>query len=253
MAEGGPEKALCLSSYQTSGGVKKGRMLSGHLKGIRMRILSGRFDELYQQLKQLESTETKKYSEYRGNYRHIEQDLILNWSVKVRNLLSNACGKDSEHYISFGLAEEPQSYEDNVDRLNRMKAVFLAAQEDFNGGYFNSVRNLIQAELADDELDQARVLFEAGYIAAAAVVAGVVLETTLRTLSIRRGIPIGSIDKMNADLAKAGQYNTLVQKRVTALAAVRNSAAHGKSQEYSAEDVAAFIAEIERFVGDQLS
>ncbi|EOA06429.1 hypothetical protein HFRIS_001679 [Herbaspirillum frisingense GSF30] len=218
-----------------------------------MRILSGRFDELAEQLKHLESTQTKRYSEYSGNYRHIEQDLMLNWSVKVRNLLSKACGKDSEHYVSFCLAEEPQSYEDNVDRLNRMKAVFLAAQEDFNGGFLNSVHNLIQAELADDELDQARVLIDAGYIAAAAVVAGVVLETTLRTLSIRRGIPIGSIDKMNADLAKAGQYNTLVQKRVTALAAVRNSAAHGKSQEYSVEDVAAFITEVERFVEVQLS
>ena len=218
-----------------------------------MRILSQRFEELSGQLKQLETTEIKKYSEYSGNYRHIEPDLMLNWSVKTRNLLSSACGKDSEHYISFCLAEEPQSYEDNVDRLKRMKAVFLAAEEDFNGGYLNSVRNLIQAELASDELDQARLLFDAGYGAAAAVVAGVVLETTLRTLSIRHSIPVGSMDKMNADLAKAGQYNTLVQKRVTALAAVRNSAAHGKLQEYSAEDVRTLIAEVERFLVDQLS
>lgn len=218
-----------------------------------MRIFSQRFEELSEQLKQLESTETKKYSEYVGSYRHIDPDLILNWGVKIRNLLSNACGKDSEHYISFCLAEEPQSYENNVDRLKRMKAVFLAAQEDFNGGYLNSVRNLIQAELAGDELDQARVLFDAGYISAAAVVAGVVLETTLRTLSTRCNLPVGSMDRMNADLAKAGQYNMLVQKRITALAAVRNSAAHGKSEEYSAEDVGALITEIERFVGAQLT
>jgi hypothetical protein len=125
--------------------------------------------------------------------------------------------------------------------------------EDFNGGYLNSFQNLVQAELASDEMDQARELFKAGYAAAAAVIAGVVLETTLRTLSVRRGIAIGSMDRMNSDLAKAGQYNTLVQKRVTALAAVRNSAAHGKTDEYDADDVKNLIVEVERFVGDMLS
>jgi hypothetical protein len=54
---------------------------------------------------------------------------------------------------------------------------------------------------------------------AAAVIAGTVLETALRQLCL---------DRMNADLAKAGVYNSLMQKRITALAAIRNRAAHGK-------------------------
>jgi hypothetical protein len=53
---------------------------------------------------------------------------------------------------------------------------------------------------------------------------------------------------MNADLAKAGVYNSLVQKRITALAAVRNSAAHGNADEFTKEDVSAMIRDFERFV-----
>lgn len=218
-----------------------------------MRVFIRRFDELSDQLKTLESSQTSEYDGFSGCSRpHIEEDAILNWAVKARNLLGSVCGKESEHYTSFATAEEPQSYETNVDRLKRMKAVFLATKEDFDGGYLNSFRNLVQAELAGDELEQARELFSSGYTAAAAVVAGVVLETTLRTLSTRCGLPAASMERMNAELAKAGQYNTLVQKRITSLAAVRNSAAHGKAHEYSTEDVKIMITEVERFVEDNL-
>ncbi len=58
---------------------------------------------------------------------------------------------------------------------------------------------------------------------------------------------------MNDDLTKAGEYNALIQKRVTSLAAVRNSAAHGKTVEYTSEDVKSLINEVERFVAEKLS
>lgn len=218
-----------------------------------MQKFAQRFQELSDQLKQVEGTEASKRSLMGGSsYQHIEEHLILNWAVKARNLLLSACGKESEHYISFATAEEAQSYEDSTRRLKRMAAVFLAAREDFEGGYLNSIRNLVQAELAGGELDQARELFASGYYAAAAVVTGVVLENTLRSLCTKHELPAGSMERMNADLAKAGEYNVLVQKRVTALAAVRNSAAHGKSSEYTNEDVKSMIPEVERFVAERL-
>jgi len=89
----------------------------------------------------------------------------------------------------------------------------------------------------DSELEQASALFQAGYKLPAAIVAGVVLETSLRELCDQEGLPHGKLDKMNADLAKEGKYNKLQQKRITALADIRNSAAHGKPQEFTDQDV----------------
>ena len=219
-----------------------------------MKLLAQRFQELSDQLKQVERTEAVKQSLLGGSsYQHIEDHLILNWAVKARTLLSSACGKDSEHYVSFAAAEEIRAYEDSPTRFKRMGAVFLAAREDFEGGYLNSLRNLVQAELAGGELDQARELFASGYSAAAAVVAGVVLENTLRSLCAKRGLSSGSMERMNADLTRATEYNAVVQKRVTALAAVRNSAAHGKSGEYTNDDVKSMIPEVERFVAERLA
>jgi hypothetical protein len=134
-----------------------------------------------------------------------------------------------------------------------LSAVFLAAKEDFEGGYVKSIRSLIQAEVFDDELEQAKELLDCGYTTAAAVVAGTVLETTLRSLCNSQNIPNGKLDKMNADLAKAGIHNTLIQKKITAMAAVRNSAAHGKNEEFSGADVQSMIEDIRRYIEQQVS
>ncbi|HVN15695.1 MAG TPA: DUF4145 domain-containing protein [Anaerolineales bacterium] len=134
-----------------------------------------------------------------------------------------------------------------------MKAVFAAAMEDYKSGFLISVRNLVQAEVFDSELEQAEELLSNGYKLASAVVTGVVLETALRDLCSREGLAHSKLDKMNADLAKAGIYNKLQQKRITALADIRNSAAHGKPEEFSEADVANMIRDVEQFLATYLA
>jgi hypothetical protein len=138
----------------------------------------------------------------------------------------------------------------NYGILQNLKAVFLAAQEDFDGGHLLSVWSLVQAEVFDSELEQSSELLRAGYNVAAAVVAGVVLETSLRELCSRNSLPPGKLDKMNADLAKAGVYNLLLQKRITAMAQIRNSAAHGDVASFNPGDVDGLIKDVHRFVTD---
>ena len=217
-----------------------------------IKVIKKRFAELADQLSDLAKTMQVKHSEYSGRYEQVDPEQFLNWCVKARNLISNACGKESEHYKSFVAAEEPSSFAGNYENLKALRAVFNAARDDFEGGYLVSVRNLVQAEIADSELDQARELHKSGYISAAAVVAGVVLETTLRRLCDLHGLAHGKLDKMNADLAKAGQYNSLMQKRITALAAIRNGAAHGDVNAFTPADVNAMIADVERFAQQSL-
>jgi len=70
-------------------------------------------------------------------------------------------------------------------------------------------------------------------------------------LCVDRELPIGKLDKMNADLAKAGVYNKLVQKQLTAQADIRNSAAHGQYDQFSKEDVASMIKEVQRILASR--
>lgn len=217
------------------------------------KLLEKRFSELEIQLIEAEATKHRKTDAYGSDYLTIDSNLLLNWQVKAKSLISNACGAESQHFAAFIESEKPSMYSSNYDNLLRSKAVFLAAKEDYEGGYLNSLRNLVQAEVFCNELEQAEELLNAGYATAAAVIAGVVLETNIRNLCTTQRIGHASLDRMNADLAKAGVYNSIQQKRITALAGIRNSAAHGKPDEFTKADVKGMIEDIERFISSILN
>ena len=183
-----------------------------------------------------------------GSYESVDSELFTAWKVKVRNLLSLICGQKSQYFEEYEKAEKPHSMESSFSVSKRVGAIFHACKQDFEDGYLNSIKSLIQAEVFDSELEQAEELLSSGYKLPSAVIAGVVLETALRDLCNQEGLPLGKLDKMNSDLAKLGKYNKLQQKRITALADIRNNAAHGKPEEFTNEDVRLMIRDIENFL-----
>lgn len=212
-------------------------------------LLAKRFVELDEQLKAVQSGVVTLRNPYDGReYEDLDSEVLLNWGVKVKSLFERLGVGASSQLQMFIDAEKQLGLEPNGSRLKRMRAIFLATKEDFEGGYLASFRNLIQAEVFGSELEQAEELFGRGYETAAAVIAGVVLETALRDLCSISGIEHGSINKMNDDLAKAGTYNANQKKQITSLSAIRNSAAHGKPEEFTKDQVRGMIDDVQRFL-----
>jgi hypothetical protein len=58
---------------------------------------------------------------------------------------------------------------------------------------------------------------------------------------------------MNAELARAGVYNKLVQKRITTIADLRNKAAHGEWTAFGEEDVKEMVSAVRRFMEEFLA
>jgi hypothetical protein len=217
--------------------------------------LSQRFDELAEQLKEVEASEKPTYhSITEKHYDEVDYALFYTWKVKATHLIETACGKESQHLKAFVDASE--GFMSRRGALGRMSAVFAGAKEDYQGGYCATVRSLVEAEVFDSELEQASELLDKHHKVPAAVVAGTVLETAIRGLCERNNLPHGKSDKletMNAALVKAGVYNLTVQKRVTALADIRNNAAHGKQDAFTDDDVKSMIGEVERFLAQHLT
>lgn len=214
--------------------------------------LSSRFDQLHSELPAIEATKRTVQGHF-GPSEQVDEEQLSEWTVKAKSLIAKACGDEGQHLNAFEAAQTPRGFDSSYDRLKRIRPIFLAAKDDFQGGYLTSVKNLVQAELFDSELDQARELLSSGYKGPAAVVAGVVIETALRDLCDQNGIAHGKLDKMNADLAKAGIYNKLQQKRITALADIRNSAAHGDWTSFTDQDVTEMIRDVESFLATFLA
>jgi len=141
------------------------------------------------------------------------------------------------------------------DCVEQGQGVLRALKEDISQGYLTKFKSLVAAELIGDFIDQAVALVAEDYHIPAASLAGAVLEDTLRKMCESKGIPVPDktkIDKLNADLAKAGVYNKLIQKRITALADIRNNADHGHFDKFTKEDVEDMVAWVRKFTADPL-
>jgi len=184
---------------------------------------------------------------------HVNGQMAHQWATSVQNILSSVFGKDSEHYRNFAKQIEQRL---TFSPASRAQGVLKAAKDDYENGQLFEVRRLVEAELFGSFLDQAVHLHSSGYYQAAAVVVGCVLEDGLRKLCKRKGFSLSDkvkLDKMNADLAKSGVYSKLVNKKITALADLRNNAAHGKWDNFGSDDVNEMIRSVRAIMEEHFS
>lgn len=178
----------------------------------------------------------------------VDVQIANRWLTSCLSLFGRVFGEESAHYKR--LNEQFPSYP-KWPNVEQAYGVLLAAIDDFEKEALFSIKQLIEAEVFDEFLDQAEQLHSSGYFQPAAVVAGSVLEDGLRKLCGQHNVTLPDrpkLDWMNSELAKAGAYNKLIQKKVTALADIRNNAAHGNWGEFTSEDVTAMIRDIRDFM-----
>lgn len=151
-------------------------------------------------------------------------------------------GEEHPYYASF--LSKNSNYGPIVESS---LGVLEAVLDEIENGWYQSVRGVVSAEVFSDFIEMANHLLEEGYKDAAAVMLGSTLEEHMRQLARENNVDIeievkGKLstkkaDVLNADLVKSGVYGKLDQKNITAWLGLRNSAAHGKYDEYSEEQV----------------
>lgn len=209
-------------------------------------VVLTRFEELLNKAKDVEAS--KKAEIY--DIEMVDRYKFEEWAISAMALLHSVFGDQSIHYTNFF-----RHYDGSRGYLGEFelcRSVFKAAKEDYQGGYLFRLKSLVSAEVLDDALEQAEELLTAGYKDPACVVAGVALETALRHLCSREGIPKRKLDRMNTDLCKAEVYKTGLHKQIAAWADRRNKAAHGDWDEYTSQDVNDMIGGVRRFIAEYL-
>ena len=132
--------------------------------------------------------------------------------------------------------------------LGSLKALRTAVE----AGLLRSIEVRLRAAIHDDLLVQSEDLNQAGYHAAAIVLAGGVLENHLRSLCETRELEwrgSGSISKYN-DLLRGDVYPQSTWRRIQSVADVRNEAAHGNGQAIQRDEVTDAIPFVLRVIDD---
>ena len=201
-----------------------------------------RLEEMIDIGKQLSVTRNKTLSSNKI------RDEAIQWKMSSLNILLRGFGENSIHYKEFAKEVHDFSYYLVQDGNN----ILIAARDDMRGGYLADMKELLEAEILSDFMGQAEELLSKGYHPAAAVVAGCVLEDAMRKLCEQHPdieLPDKpSLGWMNDRLRENGVYNSLTHKAITSDSAIRNSAAHGKWDEFDKAKVEVMLASINSFM-----
>lgn len=200
---------------------------------------------------QVLSTHTPNPSNYVG-FPTLAGQEYANWRSQSLVFLTDLLGSD--HVYTNDYRDKTKEF-DYAESVRAGLGILQAVLEDIDQGFIETVRQLMAAELLSDLFEQAEHLLEYGYTAPAASLAGAVLENGLRSIAKRNEIQTRDRDDLstlNQKVADKEIYNRLVQKKVQVWTAVRNSADHGRFDEFNVSDVRELIQGAQSFLGDYL-
>ncbi|MEG4589441.1 DUF4145 domain-containing protein [Microcoleus sp. MOSTC5] len=188
------------------------------------------------------------------------QQKLEGWNVNYLSLLEQIISSRSFHRKLLDEKRERLSILPGTlnTRISRLKGF----KDDFQKGFLGDLGLEIETAIAADYMGQAEQLLAEGQSGQydhvpAAVLAGAVLEKSLRTLCDKQSPSIPTVHNNGKPLTlapliealkKNNVFNELTAKQLRAWADIRNSAAHGNFNEFNRSQVDLMIQGINNFL-----
>jgi hypothetical protein len=190
-----------------------------------------------------------------------EKQKLEGWNVNYLSLLDQIISPRSAHRNLLEEKRERVAHFSSTlnTRISRLKGL----KDDFQKGFLGDLGLEIEAAIVADYMGQAEQLLAEGQSGKydhvpAAVLAGAVLEKSLRTLCDKQSPPIPTVNNNNGKpltltplieaLKKNNVFNELTAKQLRAWTDIRNSAAHGNFDEFNRSQVDLMIQGINNFL-----
>ena len=131
-----------------------------------------------------------------------------------------------------------------IPRFNQQLAIVKAVKQRFESSLFD-IRQLVQADLFDSELEAAKALVKNGFVRSGGALAGVVMEKHLAQVCENRGAKVPkrkpTIGDYNDALKKSGAIDTPLWRSNQHLGDIRNLCDHHRDREPTSEEVTELV------------
>lgn len=136
-----------------------------------------------------------------------------------------------------------------INLLEQQIAIVEAIKRRFESSLFD-IKQLVQADLFDSELDTAKGLLKAGFARAAGAVAGVVLEGHMKQVCDNHSLPkkSGTIAVLNDALKGADVIGLPQHRHIQFLGDIRNKCGHKNATDPTADEVTDLINGVDKVI-----
>jgi hypothetical protein len=212
-----------------------------------------RLDELIRRLPSFTSGYQRWYSESIALLRQLLPDRLADFvrhyeKPKGRKELTNESYRVEDYLQGLAVTRGTEVLVDRsaaVPHFRQQLAILKAAKGRFESSLFD-IRQLVQADLLDSELEAAELLAKHRFTRAAGALAGVVLEGHLAQVLKDHAITLAkknpTISDFNEALKADGTIDVPQWRFVQHLADIRNLCDHSRTPEPTAEQVADLLA-----------
>jgi len=136
-----------------------------------------------------------------------------------------------------------------LPKFQQQMAILESAERRFESSLFE-IKQLLQADLFDSEIDSARELLKNGYLRAAGAVAGVVLEKHLEQVCVSHSVVIKKKKPSISDYNEALKANEIIEvptwRFIQHLSDLRNLCDHKRTREPKPEEIEDLINGVDK-------
>jgi hypothetical protein len=208
--------------------------------------LQSTFAQRFAELEQSFGKIPYKSSQYEGRY--VADGMWRGWATSVLSLFSAVFGETSAQWNHFKAAYD--GCNGGESSVAALKALFLAAKDDFDGGYVFDADLRISGEVFGDFVVLAKQALSDGHKDVAAVLACAALEDALKRLALAKNLVVN--DKTMSEIVNALKANGVVagaqKSLLDAMPRIRNMAMHAEWSKISAPDVSSVLGFVEQLL-----
>lgn len=153
----------------------------------------------------------------------------------------------SDHLIGLRTSKGGEVKADSkaaVPKFEQQKNILKSVEKRFESSLFD-IKQLIQADLFDNELDSSEELNKKGFIRGAGAISGVVLEKHLKQVCENHGIPIRKKNPSISDFNDLLKSNDVIEvptwRLIQHLGDLRNLCDHNKDREPTKDEIIELI------------
>ena len=181
----------------------------------------------------------------------VDTVLFNEWYVNSKMLIESLPITSNPYTRSF----PGDSRLSRIDPVERGKGVLQGLRDYIQKGFLQSSISFIQTEIFSDFLEMAEHIFGQGHKDPPVMLAGAVLEDSLRKICIKNEIDFpadSNIASLNQLLLQKPVYNKIVFKDVDKWKAIRDFADHANFDQYDKGKVKDMLEGVRKFIGEYL-